>query len=28
MKFYIRTFGCQMNTNDSEAIAGILISGS
>jgi len=24
MKFYLRTFGCQMNENDSERIAGIL----
>ncbi len=24
MKFYIRTFGCQMNVNDSEKMAGIL----
>jgi len=24
MKFYIKTFGCQMNVNDSERIAGIL----
>lgn len=24
MKFYIRTFGCQMNENDSERIAGLL----
>ena len=27
MKFYIRTFGCQMNENDSERIAGILTAG-
>ncbi len=26
MKYYIRTFGCQMNENDSERIAGILAS--
>ncbi len=26
MKFHIRTFGCQMNVNDSERIAGILTS--
>ena len=26
MKYYIRTFGCQMNKNDSERIAGILAS--
>lgn len=26
LKFYIHTFGCQMNENDSERIAGILIS--
>ena len=25
-KFFIHTFGCQMNGNDSEHIAGILIS--
>jgi tRNA-2-methylthio-N6-dimethylallyladenosine synthase len=24
MKFFVRTFGCQMNENDSEHIAGIL----
>jgi tRNA-2-methylthio-N6-dimethylallyladenosine synthase len=26
MKFYIRTFGCQMNENDSEHIAGLLMA--
>jgi tRNA-i(6)A37 thiotransferase enzyme MiaB len=26
MKFYIKTFGCQMNFNDSERIKGILKS--
>ncbi|MCD6551857.1 tRNA (N6-isopentenyl adenosine(37)-C2)-methylthiotransferase MiaB [Thermotoga sp.] len=25
MKFYIKTFGCQMNENDSEAMAGLLV---
>lgn len=25
-KFYIRTFGCQMNENDSERVAGLLVS--
>ncbi len=24
LKFYVHTFGCQMNENDSERIAGIL----
>jgi tRNA-i(6)A37 thiotransferase enzyme MiaB len=24
MKYYIKTFGCQMNVNDSEKMAGIL----
>ena len=24
LKFFVRTFGCQMNENDSEHIAGIL----
>ncbi|MCX8060817.1 MAG: hypothetical protein N3C13_06440, partial [Aquificaceae bacterium] len=26
MKYYIKTFGCQMNFNDSERIRGILQS--
>jgi len=26
LKFYIRTFGCQMNENDSEAMKGLLIN--
>ena len=26
MKYYIKTFGCQMNEHDSEIIAGILES--
>ncbi|AJG40139.1 (dimethylallyl)adenosine tRNA methylthiotransferase [Thermotoga sp. RQ7] len=25
MRFYIKTFGCQMNENDSEAMAGLLV---
>ena len=25
MKFYIETIGCQMNTNDSDKMAGILL---
>ncbi len=27
MKFYIKTYGCQMNERDSEAFAGMLIQG-
>ncbi|MFY9357542.1 MAG: tRNA (N6-isopentenyl adenosine(37)-C2)-methylthiotransferase MiaB, partial [Defluviitoga tunisiensis] len=26
MKFFIRTFGCQMNLNESEIMAGLLIN--